>query len=726
MCAQIRSLQWFSIDITSVNPLSILNGSTPVAIIYSSLRFCPVLFGFNRFKPGFVHCPVQNPTLLMRTPDKTNKFWPSVGVRINEVLLHFVRSKLMYTSLRNFDSSSLNYKDTRIISFATDQNFYEISNLNEKWKWVRCKNGDVGLAPIEYLQQIHSATKKQSIFIIDPEYTKVGQHELNFDEGEQVEVVQGNSQLNLWLVQKLDGRRGLVPSFHLKTPTFFPPVPSRLPSTTISQSNLDQHLDPALPLPSPRTHPLPVNKQDRSDESLTESTSNPLSIQHIPSPQIGSFELLHISDVDPKGSRQSPMLTRGSPNDKSEIELSDNHLPNITPETASQLTEFVRTQAQVSFYSACLSVSAVINFLRENENFTLASSQLSTLQTELDKSLQMEETPIETEDERMIYSLFEIFQERVSNYQERSWEVLSDQHLITTQIDTFIKIFQEGDPRAVRRAISSEDCQLISTLSAFYCGEKSPVIRLKLISALKILLALDTYYCSKLLVTTMASSLTNELLNTRTNFRLGLEAARLGVYLFSSGEQIPIDLYDSWNPDLFSFVFSIMDDKLVLDVDECLSETLMALLLSFNLHVPMNAFPFWNASECGSRNFIDILMLYLNRDIDPVISLVRPRAHSVLKMTENFVSHSVTRDLFDASDLRILIDIGIRNLFDLSHTHSMVSTYLKLLLILYENISCIQNYRVQELATVCDHFMSLHNEDVLGYIGVVEQLKRLF
>ena len=77
----------------------------------------------------------------------------------------------MFTSIRNFDSSSLNYKDTRIISFATDQHLYEISNLNEKWKWVRNKNGDVGLAPVEYLQPIHSTTKKQSVFTIDPEYT---------------------------------------------------------------------------------------------------------------------------------------------------------------------------------------------------------------------------------------------------------------------------------------------------------------------------------------------------------------------------------------------------------------------------------------------------------------------------------------------------------------------------------------------------------------------------
>ena len=32
----------------------------PLLWFIASLRFCPVLSGFNRFKPGFVHCPVQN------------------------------------------------------------------------------------------------------------------------------------------------------------------------------------------------------------------------------------------------------------------------------------------------------------------------------------------------------------------------------------------------------------------------------------------------------------------------------------------------------------------------------------------------------------------------------------------------------------------------------------------------------------------------------------------
>ena len=27
---------------------------------------------------------------LIRTPDKANKFWPSVGVRINEVILYMI------------------------------------------------------------------------------------------------------------------------------------------------------------------------------------------------------------------------------------------------------------------------------------------------------------------------------------------------------------------------------------------------------------------------------------------------------------------------------------------------------------------------------------------------------------------------------------------------------------------------------------------------------------
>ena len=597
----------------------------------------------------------------------------------------------MYASIRDFDSSTLSYKDSRIFSFASDQTFYEITNLNEKWKWVRTKSGAVGLVPGDYLRLSTASSKKQSLFTVDPEYRKVGQHELDFVEGEQVEVVQGNSQLSLWLVQKMDGCRGLIPSFHLKTIPSLPPVSSGYHSPE------EQDLPP--PLPSRYTHPLSGQENECT-----------------PSQELDSFEFIH-----------TPEVTAESISLPLSHSASSDHVSDITPETATQLLEYVRGQAQVSFHSACLSVSAVISFLRDSPSFSALSPQLGRLQGELDTSLQLRDTPLETEDERILLSLSEEFLQRVQDYQERSWEVLSDQHIVSRQLDTFISIFQEADPRAVRRAVSSEDCQLLSTLSSFYLGEKSPPLRLKLVTALRILSALDTQYCSRLLVTTLACSLTNELLNIRQNFRLGLEAARLATCLFSSGEQIPIDMYDSWTPDLFSFLLSLLDERFVLDVDECLAEALMALLLSFNLHFPNSDFPFWSDSDSSSsRCFIDMLMLYLNRDIDPVPSLLKGRAHSVLKMIQNLISHPTTRDLFDGSDLRILVDIGTRNLLDLSHLHSIVPTYLRLLLALFSNVSCVQGYRVEEMRNICDKFKEISKEELLPYNQVVLELDNLF
>ena len=620
----------------------------------------------------------------------------------------------MYNSIREFNSSSLSYKDSRIFSFNSDQTFYEISNLNDKWKWVRNKTGDVGLVPGDYLKLCRTSCKKQSLFTVDPEYRKSGQHELDFDEGEQVEVVQGNSQLSLWLVQKMDGGRGLIPSFHLKTIASLPPVSSDHLSA--------EELDLPPPLPSRYTHPLSSGGATlpEAHESMSECTPNAFPVQLTRRQDIGSFEIIHIPDV------ATTSVSQALSHSAQTLKNTSEPVYEITPETATQLLEFVRVHAQVSFNSACLSVSAVISFLRDSPSFSALSPQLGILQAELDTSLRLKDTPLETEDERVLHSLSEEFQQRVQDYQERSWEVLSDQHIVSQQIDTFIGIFQEADPRAVRRAVSSEDCQLLSTLSAFYLGEKSPPLRLKLVTALRIISALDAQYCSRLLVTTLASSLTNELLNIRNNFRLGIETARLATYLFSSGEQIPIDLYDSWNPDLFSFLMSLLDERLVLDVDECLAETLMALLLSFNLHFPTNDFPFWSDSDAGSnRNFVDMLMLYLNRDIDPV-PYIKARAHSVLKMTENLISHSATRDLFDGSDLRILVDIGIRNLLDLSHLHPLVPTYLKLILVLFRDISCVQGYRMEEMINICGKLKAISKEDLLPYIKVVQELDNLF
>ena len=621
----------------------------------------------------------------------------------------------MYKSLHSFESTSLNYSDPRILSFSADQTLYEIKPLNDKWKFVRNKNGDVGLAPCDYLKICESSSKKQSLFIVDQEFQGMADHELNFKQGEQIEVIQGNSELPVWLVQKMDGRRALIPSFHIKTSIPSPHVPPRNTTNRMTPSpEENSQSPPPLPIRSvflgTDTDPEPCSSQGsiasapmaapRGKPAAEESGHSPLERRHSLSHDLGSFELVHISHVP-----GCDVYTQTPLSPRSEFSTDPQPHAAIDTDTAAQLLDYVREHAQVSFDSARLSVDAVLRFLGGSAALSPLTEQLALLQAEVDKSLQLKESLVETEDERIICDLSQLFQERVLDYQERSWEVLSDQHAVGEQVDTLIRIFQEADPRAVRRAVSSDDCQLLSTLSAFYCGERRPAIRLKLITALKLLSALHSHYSSRLLATTLASSLPNDLLNVPSNFRLALETARLAVYLFSSGDQIPVDLYDAWTPGLFQSLLALVEERFVVDVDECLPKALMTLLFSFNLHIQSNVFPYWTFSEMASyRTFIDMLMLYLNRDVDPVPVLEHPRAHSVLKMALDLTSHSLTRDLLDGSDMRILVDIGIRNVLDLSPLHPQVPIYLKLLLILRKEVGTVREYRSLELVNICETF----------------------
>lgn len=104
---------------------------------------------------------------------------------------------------------------------------------------------------------------------------------------------------------------------------------------------------------------------------------------------------------------------------------------------------------------------------------------------------------------------------------------------------------------------------------------------------------------------------------------------------------------------------------------EQLSDVMINLLLAFNLQFDdfnSNAVVESMKQLQSAKTFTEKILLLINREEDPacILKHTPPPANSVLKMFVDLYSTVETADLFYTNDNKVLIDILVRQLSDLS------------------------------------------------------------
>jgi hypothetical protein len=166
--------------------------------------------------------------------------------------------------------------------------------------------------------------------------------------------------------------------------------------------------------------------------------------------------------------------------------------------------------------------------------------------------------------------------------------------------------------------------------------------------------------------------LVQDMLMNQENFEKLSELAVMLVMLFSAGHKMPIGHFDTMKHDFVLFMLNLIENPLDDDQTEFLSDVMINLLLAFNLQ-------FDNFTENTiletmhqiktSKSFTEKILLLINRDeSDPVFVLkhTKPPVNSVLKILVDLFSIPETANLFYTNDIKVLIDILVRQLSDLS------------------------------------------------------------
>lgn len=159
--------------------------------------------------------------------------------------------------------------------------------------------------------------------------------------------------------------------------------------------------------------------------------------------------------------------------------------------------------------------------------------------------------------------------------------------------------------------------------------------------------------------------------------------------IFSAGHKMPIGHFDLMKHDFVLFMLNLIENPLEDDQTEFLSDVMINLLLAFNLQ--FDTFSENTILEAmqqvkTSKSFTEKILLLINREEDPVFVLkhTKPPINSVLKILVDLFAIPETTNLFYTNDIKVLIDILVRQLSDLSAGD--VVSFLKLIKISLKNI----------------------------------------
>lgn len=139
--------------------------------------------------------------------------------------------------------------------------------------------------------------------------------------------------------------------------------------------------------------------------------------------------------------------------------------------------------------------------------------------------------------------------------------------------------------------------------------------------------------------------------------------------------------------------------------DEELAETFVPLMLAFNQHfldIKSNIVMRALASRNTAKTLSEKIMLLVNREEDPTALFQYPRSspNAVLKFVTDIFSSQDTSEFFYTSDMRILIEIVLRQLTDLSPGAEMRTEYISLLhQILLNSNYCEHKHQASKLLT---------------------------
>ncbi|KAL4714574.1 hypothetical protein ACJJTC_006620 [Scirpophaga incertulas] len=525
---------------------------------------------------------------------------------------------------------------------------------------------------------------------------------LSFTDGEYFYLQQINSkQRNWWHVVNRKGLMGFVPSNYVASvkvePEFFlgflndciKSISETNLSSTQKQDLLSRLNDkrkqiqklvkpsakkPQAPKPpmrlddctppngvSPSFDLRPVVSQQQINEECEISQSPPISFNN---------------NKDFSKEKPKKVVTKSSSNqlssDTDNQDDSQDSSESIKPNAIYDIVQAVRKETQLSHEMSKVAVETVLTSLREFLPGGAARSIIDALLREANSNITCPKNAIDAAPDalRMMTAL-NALSKAANDAQQRGWALHDDAHDIQTQLLELISVMSNADVNISQHVLSSHRYAYVTTLVQYYQMETRWPLRQLLLQAFGVMCGLERTALATLALSALPAEIARDMIdNPRAVSRLSHSALLLSMVL-SMGDKLPITHFEQLGVDFAQFLLELIENPPETDENEQIPDLFLTLLLAYNLQFEQ---PYdnllLNALETrdNAKTFCEKALLLLNREEDPVhIFDHEPApAHSVLKLVIDLFSRKKTAEHFYTNDVKVAIDIIVRQLADLS------------------------------------------------------------
>ncbi|XP_068629826.1 NCK-interacting protein with SH3 domain [Battus philenor] len=539
---------------------------------------------------------------------------------------------------------------------------------------------------------------------------------LSFTEGEFFYLQQTNTkQRNWWHVVNRKGQVGFVPSNYVASvkaePEFFLAflndciknlndnnTMSTQKQETLTKLNEKKKQVQLLIKPPSKKPPAP-KPPPRWDDSTPPNGVSPsfdlrpvVSQQHVTEEYEASQSPTRTIDntsQDIEEDRKRNNVQKSSSNqlssDTDNQDDSQDSSESIKPNAIYEIVQAVRKETQLSHEMSKVAVETVLISLREFLPGGAARSIIDALLREANSNITCPKNAIDAAPDalRMMTAL-NALSKAANDAQQRGWALHDDAHDIQTQLLELISVMSNADVNISQHVLSSHRYAYVTTLVQYYQMETRWPLRQLLLQAFGVMCGLERTALATLALSALPAEIARDMRdNPRAVSRLSHSALLLSMVL-SMGDKLPVTHFEQLGVEFAQFLLELIENPPETDVDEQIPDLFLTLLLAYNLQFEN---PYENLllsaleSQDNAKTFCEKVLLLLNREEDPVhIFDHEPApAHSVLKLVIDLFSRKKTAEHFYTNDVKVAIDIIVRQLADLSPGDTRRQEYLRLL-----------------------------------------------
>ncbi|XP_052797020.1 NCK-interacting protein with SH3 domain-like isoform X2 [Mya arenaria] len=354
------------------------------------------------------------------------------------------------------------------------------------------------------------------------------------------------------------------------------------------------------------------------------------------------------------------------------------------------LVDVVRNNTGVSYKLSCVAVETMLAHIATSiPEVSQLMDRINRTFGEVNEGSQAEEEM--NADYERLTDLFVRLTECKDDSQQRGWFLHEDEHIISANLTEMLSILENAKPSVCRKVLESDSFESVHNLVQYYQMENRVSLRLMLLQVFGALCSLEggSAVITMLLCSVLTTELAKELQQNIDDVQRSSYVALLLSMIFSTGEPVPASLHDHLNADFLNFIFENIENPVSGDHEDKLSDVLVNLVLAFNLHLHVPAAsPMLQVIEERRtvKVFTEKILLLFNRDEDPVRLFEGSSVpNSVMKVLQDLYSRPGTAGILYTNDAKVLLDIILRHLIDLSPCDKLRSSHLKLMQLYLEH-----------------------------------------